>query len=139
MKKRYRNLLAAGAVSMALLFSGCSAKDTGTETRQVKETPVQVGEITKGSLTVQNAVIAKVVSDTSVDVIPKMAGELANVHVKKGDKVKKGDVLAVIDNSDQQLAVEMEKNAAKSSQGQYEQALVQKEQAETAVAMQKSV
>ena len=134
MKKRHRNLLAAGGISITLLFTACSAEEASTsETQIVKETPVQVGEITKGSLTVKNEVIAKVTAGTTADVLPKMAGELVKVNVKKGDKVNKGDVLAVINNSDQELAVEMEETSARSSQSQYDQALVSKSQAENAV------
>ncbi|WP_071393434.1 efflux RND transporter periplasmic adaptor subunit [Bacillus tuaregi] len=134
MKKRHRNLLVAGGISVALLFSACNAdKASVSEEQTVKETPVQVGEITKGSLTVQNDVIAKVTAGTTADIMPKMVGELVQVHVKKGDKVKKGDVLAIIDNSDQKLAVEMEETSARSTQSQYDQALVSKSQAENAV------
>src|SRR5690606_34488709 len=88
---------------------------------------------TKGNLTVKNEIIAKAVSDSSVDVMPKMVGELVQINVKKGDMVKKGDVLAVIDNTNQKLTVEMQETAGRNAQSQYEQALVSKKQAETAV------
>ena len=88
MKKSYRSLLIAGSISVALLLSACNADEASVE-QKVKETPVQVGEITKGSLTIQNEVIAKVTSKNTVDVLPKMAGELVKVNVEKGDKVKK--------------------------------------------------
>lgn len=133
MKKRNRNLVITAALSFAIVMSGCSAKDTAGDAKVEKETPVQVENITKGNLTVKNEIIAKAMSDSSVDVMPKMIGELTQINVKKGDKVKKGQVLAVIDNTDQRLAVQMQQTAGRSAQSQYEQALVSKKQAETAI------
>lgn len=134
MKKLYRNLFLAGGLSVSLVLGACSAKDASSEeTQVVKETPVQVGKITKGNLTITNQVIAKVVIDSTVDVYPKTVGEIIKVNVVKGDMVKKGDILAVMDSSDQALSVQMEETSAKNAQSQYEQALVSKKQAEAAV------
>jgi HlyD family secretion protein len=134
MKKRHRNLFIASSVSIAIALSGCSAEEAaGTENQAEKETPVQVESIVKGNLTVKNEIIAKAVSDSSVAILPKMVGELITVNVEKGDIVKKGDILAVIDNTNQKLAVQMEETSARSAQSQYEQALVSKDQAEIAI------
>lgn len=133
MKRHYRNLFLAGSLSVSLILGACIAKDASSEESVVKETPVQAGEITKGNLTITNEVIAKVVTDSTVDIFPQTVGEIIKVNVKKGDLVKKGDVLAVMDSSDQALAVQMEKTSARNAQSQYEQALVAKKQAEAAV------
>lgn len=133
MKKRHRNRLMAGSLSLILLLGACSSKEATTTEEAEKETPVQVEKIDKGTLTLESEIIAKIVSDSSVDVMPKVMGELVKINVKKGDRVNKGDVLAVIDNSDQQLAVKMEETSARSTKSQYDQAVVSKQQAETAV------
>lgn len=134
MKKRSRNLMIAAGLSISLALSGCSANETSGEAEQTeKATPVKVDTIKKGNLSVKTEIIAKAVSESSVQVMPKMAGELIEVRVKKGDKVKKGQVLAVIDNKNQEIALEMEKNAAQNTKSQHDQALVSKKQAEAAL------
>lgn len=137
MKKKYRHLFMASTMSIALLITGCSQKDASTD-ETVKETPVQVETITKGSLSVTNEIIARVVSESTANILPKTMGELVEVRVEKGDYVEKGDILAVIDSSNQQLSIQMEEISGKSAQSQYEQALISKEQAEKAVENAKS-
>ncbi|MCQ6277110.1 efflux RND transporter periplasmic adaptor subunit [Bacillus sp. V3B] len=134
MKKHYRNVFLAGGLSVSLILGACSTKNASSEeTQVVKETPIQVGAITNGNLTITNEVIAKVVTDSTVDIYPKTVGEIIKVNIQKGDLVQKGDILAVLNNSDQMLAIQMEETTAENAQNQYEQAILSKKQAEAAV------
>jgi HlyD family secretion protein len=85
-------ILAVGVV-VALAFFYNSWSGIFSDGVEVETTPVEQGEIFQ-SITVPG----KVVSKTRVDVTPSIAGRLTNVYVEEGDKVKKDELLARLDD-----------------------------------------
>jgi HlyD family secretion protein len=55
-----------------------------------------------------------------VDLAPKVAGRVAEVLVREGDRVKAGDLLARLDLGETALAPERDRRALESSQARYE-------------------
>jgi len=60
--------------------------------------PVQTTLVEQGEIFQSITVPGKVVSKLRVDVTPSIAGRLTNVYVEEGDNVKKGELLARLDD-----------------------------------------
>lgn len=81
--------------------------------------PVQVAEVEKGSLSQQNEIIGTANPSRSVDIIPKLNGELVRLNVKKGDMVSKGATLGTIDADDLEVQLKLEQFSLEQAQDQY--------------------
>ena len=57
-----------------------------------------------------------------MNVIPKISGRIISISVKKGDKVKKGDTLAVVEHEELKLAVQQAEATLESAETGYSQA-----------------
>ncbi|MFA6090588.1 MAG: biotin/lipoyl-binding protein [Candidatus Gracilibacteria bacterium] len=62
--------------------------------------------VTTGSISGTDRVISTVEGSNTVDLSFKASGRVTNVFVKPGDKVKKGDILAVLGNEEGSIASE---------------------------------
>jgi multidrug efflux pump subunit AcrA (membrane-fusion protein) len=60
-------------------------------------TPVEVELVKKGSLTLSLNLIGDIKGKEEVDIFPKASGKLVEMRVKEGDRVKKDQVVAVVD------------------------------------------
>jgi multidrug efflux pump subunit AcrA (membrane-fusion protein) len=60
-------------------------------------TPVEVELVKKGSLTLSLNLIGDIKGKEEVDVFPKASGKLVELKVKEGDRVKKDQVVALVD------------------------------------------
>jgi RND family efflux transporter MFP subunit len=88
-----KKVILAVAVIAVLAFFYNSWKGIFSDGVAVETTIVEQGEIFQ-SITVPG----KVVSKLRVDVTPSIAGRLTNVYVEEGDEVKKGELLARLDD-----------------------------------------
>jgi len=86
-------------VIMAVILVGCLAffynNWSGLFSSGV---PVQTTLVEQGEIFQSITVPGKVVSKLRVDVTPSIAGRLTNVYVEEGDNVKKGELLARLDD-----------------------------------------
>lgn len=131
--KYFKKMSLISSLVISFLLAGCNQSDPAATVEVEKVTPVKVGEVTTGNLSVEETTIGKVAATNSVDVVPSLAGELTAVKIKKGMAVKKGDVLAQLDKNDLQTALEMEQVAYRQAKSQLETANISKSQAENAV------
>ncbi|WP_165763801.1 efflux RND transporter periplasmic adaptor subunit [Halalkalibacter urbisdiaboli] len=134
------------SVIVLLTVMGCSQTEDAT-VDVVQETPVAVASAVTGSLSGTNQLYGEIVAGSTIDITPKVTGEVVEVLVKKGDKVEKGQVLARVDHSAQEQALKMEKatlkqaesayqrakNGLVQAEGNYKQALASKKQAEASL------
>ncbi|MFS0576583.1 efflux RND transporter periplasmic adaptor subunit [Sporosarcina sp. 179-K 3D1 HS] len=142
-QKNMNKLIGIGMViCAAFIFSGCSKPETAAQ--EVKATPVAVEKAYSGSLSGNNQLTGTAKAGSDVEVFPKVAGEVIKVEVDNGSFVKKGQVLAKLDDKEQRLAVEVEKarvqqaenallraqNGKKQAEKNREQSLVSLKQAE---------
>lgn len=103
--------VAAYAVFGALLLSGCGKAEKEQEpVVSVQVTPAQRGPISQ--VITSEAVVFPLEQAT---VAPKITSTVKKFHVQRGTRVKKGQLLAVLENAD--LAA-----AAEASKGDFEQA-----------------
>lgn len=85
-------------VIAALLVAGAGAIAVGgLRERPPAPTEVQLSKARKGTITRTLAGAGKVQAATTVKISSNLSGDLVELHVREGDKVKKGQVLARID------------------------------------------
>ena len=114
-----------------LVFSAIGKQ--GSATRYVTQAA------SRGTLTVAVAGNGSVVSANTAAVDPGVSGTVTQLDVKLGGKVKKGDVLFVIDNPDLDASVAQARSqylSAQSSLAKASQALTQARQQKTATVLQ---
>ncbi|WP_314305886.1 efflux RND transporter periplasmic adaptor subunit [Brevibacillus parabrevis] len=125
MKKR--KLINAGVVCLigAAIITGCNAQSTateesskgqaqsekpsGTEIEMIKaenSLDVKVAEVTEGELKESDKLLAEIFANTDVSILGKTSGTVSQILVKKGDAVKKGQVIAKLDNTEALLRLQ---------------------------------
>ncbi|MGQ9476202.1 MAG: efflux RND transporter periplasmic adaptor subunit [Actinomycetota bacterium] len=88
----YRLILCAvPALLLAILSYGCFGG--------VPE-GVKVSEVSRGDVTRVVTAVGKLEADNPVDVYPPASGTIAALHVKEGDRVEAGDLLATLDQEE---------------------------------------
>ncbi|RSK28646.1 efflux RND transporter periplasmic adaptor subunit [Bacillus sp. HMF5848] len=125
--------LAGLSLAILLALAGCGQAATTSSDVEEKVTPVKVEQVTKGSLTVDNEIVGQAQANMTLSVFPKIAGELVELNVSKGDFVEKGAVLAKVNTRDLEIGLNSEQTVVSQAQGQVKQAQIQKNQAEDAI------
>src|SRR5882724_3774248 len=105
-----------GLTAPLLLLSGCS-KDSGEKQPGV---PVQV--VTVETRTIQHAVTAEAILFPlqQAAITPKISAPVKSFYVKRGSRVRKGHLLAVLENSDLSAAAQENKGSYDQAQAAYE-------------------
>jgi multidrug efflux pump subunit AcrA (membrane-fusion protein) len=113
MSKRNYLLIADGLLAVSLLMTaGCSKKE---EKEAEPIAPVQVTPVTQGSIRRLVEADAVLYPKEQANVMPKTAAPVQKYLVNRGDRVKAGQLLAVLENRDLVAA-------AASNKGQLDQA-----------------
>ncbi|MED3661657.1 efflux RND transporter periplasmic adaptor subunit [Ureibacillus sp. FSL K6-8385] len=112
-----------------LLLAGCNDKDEKSKVPET-EIPVKVAKVTFGTLTDDNALTGTISAENEVAVLPKAVGEITAIYVKKGDKVKKGDVIAQLDDTTERNMVEQQQKSLEQAQANLQSAQNGRERAE---------
>lgn len=104
---RKRKILTAVCFLAVMVFLGLKAsggnKDMGI--------PVTVIPLSKQSIQEKLSLNGPVTGTDSVDVVSNLHAEIKEMHVKEGDQVEKGQILAVLDRTDLERAVQIAQNA----------------------------
>ena len=101
--------IAALGIGGSVVYGAISSKPDSTETSQTTV-------ITKMDLQQCITVTGSVKSDESSDVLSELLNtEIKSVNVKVGDRVKKGDIIAVLDDTDLQQQLERAEKALASA------------------------
>lgn len=95
--------IAAGFLTCLLVLTGCGSaqqtEQTEQETTQEQGTAVEVQTVERTNISNENMVSGQIIADSSVSVVPTLAGTVLNLPVKAGDTVQKGQLLFQIDTS----------------------------------------
>lgn len=107
--------LAALLLAALLVACGGGSKDSGGETgkdgeEETPPVPVEVRAIERGDVFAVYTGTASLETDADAMVVAKVAGEVVQLLVEEGDRVKAGQVLARLDGD--RLRLEMERAAA---------------------------
>lgn len=132
MGKRKSILIASIAAAAMIVAAGCSMEAPVSEATAERVTPVAIEHVTRGDLTIINEIVGTVEPAKQIAVIPEVQGKLQEVRVSKGDIVEAGQVLAVVDDQDLRLALQMEQTNLSISKTQLDAALSRLRQAEDA-------
>lgn len=120
---RKRKIITAGAavlgVVVVLKIFGGSGKNN---VMPVSTTPVTLGSVTE-DLTVSGPISGT----DSVDVVSNLHAEVTEILIKEGDRVEKGQLLALIDTSEIQKEVDIAQNAYDLAVTTYEEQQIQAE------------
>lgn len=112
-----RNPLFAVAGLALLVLSACSEKEKGEEKKPV--VPVQLATVARGSI--QRIVTADGVlfPKTQSSVMPKISAPVRSFSVNRGDHVRRGQVLALLENKDLAAAAVDTRGSLEQAQAQY--------------------
>ncbi|MBN1238068.1 MAG: efflux RND transporter periplasmic adaptor subunit, partial [Gammaproteobacteria bacterium] len=105
-----RPLLVCGAGMLVL--GGCDSGQATAEagTAEAPAIPVEVAEVTRGSITAFYSTTATLEADREARVVPKLGGTIVELLAEEGDVVTAGQLLARID--DDRYRLEVERNEA---------------------------
>ncbi|WP_429844931.1 efflux RND transporter periplasmic adaptor subunit [Brevibacillus sp. FIR094] len=124
MKKQWRfGQTACLFLMIGLMVTGCSGEqDTSEPVKPVAAVPVTIQIAKEGSLSADKSYIGSIVAQESGNVVTKAAGTVTRVYVRKGDLVKKGQLIAELDNTKQQLDLKEAQAKLESATARLEQA-----------------
>ena len=90
------------------------------ETNDVVSTPVvNITHIERGEINKEASVMGTIMPGSTYYVVNKVAGEITNIYVENGQRVKKGDKICDIDNSKQIESAFIQYDTAKKSYERY--------------------
>lgn len=113
-------ILALLAISLVAGCSSPQAAETPTEKTE-SVTPVQVEQVTTGTVSSEAGLTAKLAPSEEVQVTPKVSGKISSLQVKLGQYVTKGQVLFKIDEQDLSNAVQQAEAAYRVAQANLRQ------------------
>ncbi len=118
------SVLLLGAVGVAGVRSLPASSDKTSKTKDKKEqiTPVTVATVAQKTVPVQLQAIGTVQAGATVAVTAQASGRVTGVFFKKGQDVKKGDLLFTIDDRSQAAAIQQAQGTVAKDQAQVQQA-----------------
>jgi len=108
-----------------VLFAGCAGRNNKKaeageqEGQQETYIPVEVAKVTRKTLVDTTMISGRVMADKDVMVLPEIPGTVKSIEVKEGDRVRKGDVLFILDEKDIQKQVDQAKVAYDMAKANY--------------------
>ncbi|TWI59826.1 efflux RND transporter periplasmic adaptor subunit [Halalkalibacter nanhaiisediminis] len=132
--KRITSLVGVISLVVAAGFiTGCSNTEVSTE-EEVRQIPVAVDLVSYGALSGSNQLSGTIEAYEEVNVAPKVAGELVEMNVEKGDIVQTGTLLARMDDTSERNALEQEQTRLRQAQSSLQRAQMGKSTAEQSYA-----
>lgn len=84
------------AISALALLCACTQKDQKKH-MSIPPTPAQLVQAQAGDVREYISTMGTTASVNSVNIVPEVSGKIVSINFEQGERVKKGDVLAVID------------------------------------------
>ena len=81
------------------------SRASASEETEKALTTVEIQEATRGSITQKLSFVGNIVAESEVIVMPKVSGKIVQIFVDEGSKVKKGDVIARLEDETLKLQV----------------------------------
>lgn len=98
---------------LALGSYGCGTKTQSKDNEDKDSTetiPVEAASVEIGDIAAYYSTTATLEAENVADIVPKVQGEVEQIHVEEGDFVEKGEKLAVLDH--EQLKIELDRTQA---------------------------
>jgi RND family efflux transporter MFP subunit len=97
--------LALGLIVPLLFLSGCNRTEQSANAQQEQVIPVKIESVRNGLVDNSDEFIASLVSRQSVELKPRVSGQIEKIYIKAGDRVNGNTLLIQIDASEQIAAV----------------------------------
>lgn len=104
--KKKKIVIAVAVLAVVAVFAGSKVMGSGKPKTPMVGTTMPVRKEIQNTLTVSGPVNGT----DSVDVVSNLHAEVLEISVKEGDKVQKGQVIAILDDTDIKKEVEIAKN-----------------------------
>src|SRR3990167_7974011 len=132
-KSKFRTIIIVMSILFCLIvfyriFSNMRAKKA-LETGSKIEMPVEVSKVFRGQIEDRLLLTGTIYPRAEVAVYSKFSGKLEKVNKDIGDRVRKGEVLAVVEHKDLSLQVEQAEASLSVAKASFEQARVNYETA----------
>lgn len=128
-KKKKIRLVILGVILLAGLgifgiYAGAAKSDKTEKSGRNKQqvTPVTVAMVTQKTVPVQLQAIGNVQSGSTVAITPQASGRIIGVYFKKGQEVKKGQLLFTLDDRSQAAAIQQAQGTVAKDQASVQQA-----------------
>lgn len=128
-KKKKIRLVILGVLLLAGLdffgiHAGAAKSDKAEKSGRNKQqvTPVTVAMVTQKTVPVQLQAIGNVQSGSTVSITPEASGRIIGVYFKKGQDVKKGQLLFTLDDRSQTAAIQQAQGTVAKDQASVQQA-----------------
>ncbi|MEH2060141.1 MAG: efflux RND transporter periplasmic adaptor subunit [Nostoc sp.] len=116
-------MVLGGLVFLGIHAGAAKTEKTGKADRNKQQvTPVSVAMVTQKTVPVQLQAIGNVQSGSTVSITPEATGRIIGVYFKKGQDVKKGQLLFTIDDRSQTAAIQQAEGTVAKDQASVEQA-----------------
>ncbi|MEH2376480.1 MAG: efflux RND transporter periplasmic adaptor subunit [Nostoc sp.] len=116
-------ILLAGLVVFGIHAGAAKTEKTGKADRNKQQvTPVTVAMVTQKTVPIQLQAIGNVQSGSTVAITPQASGRIIGVYFKKGQEVKKGQLLFTLDERSQTAAIQQAQGTVAKDQAQVQQA-----------------
>jgi membrane fusion protein (multidrug efflux system) len=109
-----------GTVSSAQ--QGVTAKVEKEATDEAAPIPVELAEISAGSMAAYISATANLVAEDQVTILSEVEGRVAELKVEEGDLVGRGDILAIVSRDEAEIAATKAELRASNAQLAYERA-----------------
>ena len=106
-------------VGILVLTMFCFPEVSHSQEKEEISVPVKVASVERGKITQELSLTADVGPQSSVTIVPKVGGTLEEIRVKLGDMVKKGEVIAKIEDREYLLGVKQAEAAFGAAQTQW--------------------
>ncbi len=97
-------------------------KDDEGEKDEKAAIPVQVAEISRGTVSAYISATANLVPENEVKVLSEAAGRIAELKVEEGDRISKGQVLAVLARDEAEIALNKARLRGQNAELAYDRA-----------------
>jgi membrane fusion protein, multidrug efflux system len=115
-------LLLATAAFLAMRPNAAAKPDKASRNGKDQITPVMVATVRRKTVPVQISAIGKVQAGETVSVTPQAGGRITGVFFKKGEEVKKGQLLFTLDDRSQAAAIQQSQGIVAKDQAAVQQA-----------------
>ncbi|MEG4347539.1 efflux RND transporter periplasmic adaptor subunit [Microcoleus sp. A003_D6] len=115
-------LLVGGLGFLVWVRSTAPKAEKPSRSGRLQITPVTVATVTKKTVPIQLQAIGNVQSSSTVSVTAQASGRITGVYFKKGQEVKKGQLLFSIDDRSQTASIQQAQGIVAKSQAQVQQA-----------------
>ncbi|WP_448267455.1 efflux RND transporter periplasmic adaptor subunit [Nostoc sp. DSM 114159] len=128
-KKKKITLIILGVLLLAGLgffgiYAGAAKSDKSEKSGRNKQqvTPVTVAMVTQKTVPIQLQAIGNVQAGSTVSITPQASGRIIGVYFKKGQDVKKGQLLFTLDDRSQAAAIQQAQGVVAKDQASVQQA-----------------